>query len=68
MNKHVLLSSLKTIKTDVEKVRKADNIGDAHAASARADVLLRSIINILEEEQRVQERYAVRELAWNAKP
>lgn len=59
MNERTVLAILKTARADVSLVRKSDNIGDAHAASARADVLLRSLVNILEEEQRVQERYAV---------
>lgn len=59
MNNHVLLAILKTARADVSLIRKSDNIGDAHMASARADVLLRSLVNILEEEKRLDERYVV---------
>lgn len=52
MNTRVLLASLKTISADVEALRKSDNIGEVHSISARAAVLLRSIINIQEEELR----------------
>lgn len=61
MNNHVLLASLKTIKVDVEAIRRSGNIGEAHSASARADVLLKSLVAILEEEKRVSERYTVQE-------
>lgn len=51
MNEHVLLASLKTVEKDIAAARNADNLGMAHQAMARADVLLQALIALAEEKQ-----------------